>query len=49
MKKRVKSLITYFLLSDVMPDRNGKGPRKGSYMWNKGKRGRKQGHKKGTC
>jgi len=32
-----------------IPDRDGKGPRKGSFMWNKGKRGKKQGHKKGDC
>ena len=32
-----------------MPDRDGKGPRKGSYMWNQGKKGKKAGHKQGNC
>jgi len=32
-----------------MPDRNGKGPRKGSYMYKIGRRGKKAGHKKGKC
>jgi len=32
-----------------MPDRDGKGPRRGSYQWNRGHRGRKAGHKQGNC
>lgn len=32
-----------------MSDRDGKGPRKGSYMYSKGRRGRKQGRKLGNC
>lgn len=32
-----------------MPDRNGRGPRKGSYMWNIGRRGKKKGHRQGKC
>ena len=34
---------------DVQFDRDGKGPRKGSYMWKKGRRGKKKGHKQGKC
>jgi len=30
-----------------MPDRDKTGPRKGSYMYNTGHRGKKQGHKQG--
>lgn len=32
-----------------MPDRNGLGPRKGSFQYNQGNRGKKQGHKQGKC
>ena len=32
-----------------MPDRNGKGPRKGSWMWEMGFRGPMAGHKRGKC
>ena len=32
-----------------MPDRDKKGPRKGSAEWNKGNRGPKAGKKKGNC
>jgi hypothetical protein len=32
-----------------MPDKDGRGPRKGSSMWELGRRGKKQGHKRGSC
>jgi len=32
-----------------MPDKNGKGPRKSSWMHKQGKRGKKAGRKKGNC
>jgi len=32
-----------------MADKNGKGPREGSWMWKIGKRGKKEGHKRGPC
>ena len=32
-----------------MPDRDGTGPRKGSWMWKKGRRGKKAGHRQGEC
>ena len=32
-----------------MPDRDGRGPRKGSYMYNTGHRGKKAGHRQGSC
>ena len=31
------------------PDRSKEGPRKGSYMYETGHKGKKAGHKKGTC
>ena len=32
-----------------MPDLNGKGPRKGSYMASVGRTGSKAGHRQGNC
>jgi len=32
-----------------IPDRDGTGPRRGSYMYNTGHRGRKAGHRQGNC
>jgi len=32
-----------------MPDRDGRGPRRGSYMWRIGRRGPKAGHRQGNC
>jgi len=32
-----------------MPDRDGTGPRKGSYMYATGRRGKKAGRRKGNC
>ena len=32
-----------------MPDKDGKGPRKGSYMSDTGHTGKKAGHKQGPC
>ena len=32
-----------------MPDRDGRGPRKGSYMYRTGHRGAKAGHRQGNC
>jgi len=33
----------------TMPDRDGTGPRKGSYMYKTGHRGKKAGHQQGDC
>lgn len=33
----------------IMPDKDGKGPRKGSYMYRSGKKGKKAGHLQGNC
>jgi len=32
-----------------MPDRDGTGPRKSSYMYKIGHRGKKAGHRQGGC
>jgi len=32
-----------------MPDKDGKGPREGSFMYNMGRRGPMSGNKQGNC
>ncbi len=32
-----------------MPDRDGRGPRRGSWMWSQGRRGPMAGHLQGNC
>ena len=33
----------------IMPDKDGTGPREGSYMYRTGHKGKKAGHQQGNC